>query len=147
MRNYSLEEVNARVPELTAIFTRVFKMRGQVRALYRKLDEQNFAPDGDDFEPEIPGAPEGVIRDRTLFKGMVEILRSDVAAVLDLGCMIKDLDAGLVDWYAESGTEPVLLCWKFGESEVGFFHGLEAGFAGRRPVSELKPPRTERLLQ
>jgi hypothetical protein len=147
MRNYTLDEVNACVPALTAIFSRVFMVRGQVRALYRKLEERDFAPEGDDFEPEVPGAPADVVRDRTLFKGMIEVLRSDVASVLELGCMIKDLDAGLVDWYTESGSEPVLLCWKFGEREVGYFHGLEAGFAGRRPVSELRPPRTERLLQ
>jgi hypothetical protein len=147
MRNFTLDEVNACVPSLMAIFTRVFKMRGQLRALYRKLEDSGFAPDGDDFEPAVPGAPEEVVRDRTLFKGMVELLRSEVASILDLGCMIKDLDVGLVDWYAESDDEPVLLCWKFGEREVGFFHGLEAGFAGRRPVSELRPARTERLLQ
>jgi hypothetical protein len=34
----------------------------------------------------------------------------------------------------------VCLCWRFGETEVGFFHDLDAGFAGRRPISELKPP-------
>lgn len=147
MRNYTLDEVNACVPELIEIFSRVFKMRGQLRALYRKLQEGGFAPDGDDFEPDVPGAPADIVHDRTLFKGMVEVLRSDVAAILELGCMIKDLDVGLVDWYTESGTEPVLLCWKFGEREVAYFHGLEDGFAGRRPVSELRPPRKERLLQ
>ena len=146
MRNYTLDEVNACLPALTEIFTRVFKIRGQLRALYRKLDEQNFAPDDDNLDASLPGAPEDVVHDRQLFKGLVEVLRSDVAAVLDHGCMIKDLDVGLVDWYTENGSEPVLLCWKFGEREVGFFHDLEGGFAGRRPVSELRPPRVERLL-
>jgi len=141
MRTFTLEEANAQVPALTEIFKRIFELRGRLRALYQKLDDRRFAPVGDDFEPTIPGAPADVVRDRTLFKGMVELVRADVASVLELGCVIKDIDIGLVDWFAESGDDEVLLCWRFGEREVGFFHSLEAGFAGRRPVSELRPPR------
>ena len=55
--------------------------------------------------------------------------------------MITDLDVGLVDWFGKDGEEDILLCWRFGEPEVAWFHDLEAGFAGRRPISELKPPR------
>jgi len=146
MRFYTLAEANAQVPTLAALFTRVFKMRGQLRALYQKLEARRFAPLGEDFEPAIPGAPVDVVRDRTLFKGMAEVLRADVNSVLELGCVIKDLDTGLVDWNARSGRDDVLLCWRFGEREVGFFHDREAGFAGRRPVSELLPPEVERHL-
>jgi hypothetical protein len=87
----------------------------------------------------VPGAPADVVRDRSLFKALAEVLRADVNAVLELGCVIKDLDTGLVDWYGRSGAEDVFLCWRLGEREVGFFHSLEGGFAARRPVAELLP--------
>jgi hypothetical protein len=146
MRIFTVAEANAQVPTLAELFTRVFTLRSQLRALYQKLEARRFAPIGEEFEPAIPGAPADVVRDRTLFKGMAEVLRADVNSVLALGCVIKDIDVGLVDWYARSGREEVLLCWRFGEKEVGFFHGLEAGFAGRRPVSELRPAEVERIL-
>lgn len=146
MRIFTLAEANAQVPALMELFTRVFTLRSQLRALYQKLDARRFAPVGEEFEPAIPGAPADVVRDRTLFKGMAEVLRADVNAILALGCVIKDIDVGLVDWYARSGREEVLLCWRFGEKEVAFFHGLETGFAGRRPVSELRPAEVERIL-
>jgi hypothetical protein len=52
-----------------------------------------------------------------------------------LGVIVKDADRGLVDFPAlrESGEE-VLLCWQVGEDEIAYWHGLEEGFAGRKPL-------------
>ena len=140
MRTFTLAEANAQVPALIELFTRIFNLRAQLKRSYAKLEAARFAPIGEDFEPAIPGAPLDVVRGRTLFKGMTELLRADVDTVLGMGCQIKDLDAGLVDWYARDGDEDVFLCWRFGEREIGFFHRIDAGFAGRRPVAELRPP-------
>jgi hypothetical protein len=54
-----------------------------------------------------------------------------------LGAQVKDADEGLIDFPALREGEEVLLCWKLGENEIGFWHGLEDGFAGRRSVAEL----------
>ncbi len=140
-RYYSVDEVNEKVPELARIFMRVMQLRAQLKVIYKRLEEKRFAPVGEDFEPAVPGAPGDVVRDRMIFKGMVETLKADIASVQETGCSIKDLDTGLVDWLGKNGDDDVLLCWRFGEREVAFFHDLEAGFAGRRPVSELHPPR------
>jgi len=51
-----------------------------------------------------------------------------------LGVLVKDVHRGLVDFPAMRGDEVVLLCWHVGEDEVAFWHGLEEGFAGRRPL-------------
>ena len=51
-----------------------------------------------------------------------------------LGVLVKDLDRGLVDFPALRRGEEVLLCWQVGEPEVAFWHGLEEGFAGRKPL-------------
>jgi hypothetical protein len=57
-----------------------------------------------------------------------------VARIQELGGLVKDLDRGLVDFPALRGNEEVLLCWQVGEEEVAHWHGLEEGFAGRRPL-------------
>jgi hypothetical protein len=57
-----------------------------------------------------------------------------VAGIQELGALVKDLDRGLVDFPALRGNEEVLLCWQVGEEEVEHWHGLEEGFAGRRPL-------------
>jgi hypothetical protein len=53
----------------------------------------------------------------------------------ELGVIVKDADRGLVDFPAlrENGEE-VLLCWQVGEEEIAFWHGVEEGFAGRKPL-------------
>src|SRR5215470_13192522 len=138
-RYYTVEEANAQVASLTELFTRVIKIRSQLKQLYRKLEARHFAPVGDDFEPAVPGAPADVVRDRSLFKALADVLRADIDAILERGCMIKDLETGLVDWYGKSGADDVFLCWRLGEREVAFFHTIEGGFAGRRPIAELLP--------
>jgi hypothetical protein len=51
-----------------------------------------------------------------------------------LGVQVKDLDEGLIDFPALRGDEEVLLCWRLGEEEIAFWHTVEEGFAGRRPL-------------
>jgi len=50
------------------------------------------------------------------------------------GAIVKDLDTGLVDFPAVREGEEILLCWRLGEDEVAHWHGLEEGFAGRKPL-------------
>jgi hypothetical protein len=64
----------------------------------------------------------------------VEGIARCVAQIHEAGGLVKDLDAGLVDFPARREGEDVLLCWRLGEAEVGFWHGAEEGFSGRRPL-------------
>ena len=57
-----------------------------------------------------------------------------VEALEEVGVVVKDLDVGLVDFPARRGTDDVLLCWRLGEDEVAYWHGLDEGFAGRKPL-------------
>ena len=57
-----------------------------------------------------------------------------LAGLQESGVLVKDLDQGLVDFYALAGDRLVFLCWRLGEAEVGHWHSLEEGFAGRRPL-------------
>ena len=65
------------------------------------------------------------------------------------GCVVKDLDTGLVDFPSLLGGEEVYLCWKLREERIGFWHGIEEGFAGRKSLddseSEEQPPPTPQV--
>jgi hypothetical protein len=52
----------------------------------------------------------------------------------EIGVQVKDLDQGLLDFPCLLDGETVLLCWKRGEKEIGWWHTTESGFAGRRPL-------------
>jgi hypothetical protein len=53
-----------------------------------------------------------------------------------LGIELKDYETGLIDFPAERDGRPVYLCWRLGEPSVQFWHEIDAGFAGRRPLEE-----------
>jgi hypothetical protein len=59
---------------------------------------------------------------------------SSLAELGELGVLVKDVERGLIDFPALRGDEEVLLCWELGEPEVAFWHGLEDGYAGRKPL-------------
>jgi hypothetical protein len=52
----------------------------------------------------------------------------------EIGCSCKDPAVGLVDFPARIGGKVVFLCWKMGEPEILYYHDIDAGFAGRKPV-------------
>jgi hypothetical protein len=56
--------------------------------------------------------------------------------VLATGAILKDINIGLVDFLAQRNGREVYLCWKFGEEQIDFWHDIDAGFSGRRPVDE-----------
>ncbi len=70
---------------------------------------------------------------RRLEEGTGELLAC-AGEIQELGAIVKDLEQGLVDfpWLREG--EEVLLCWRVGEEEVGFWHPVDEGFSGRRPL-------------
>jgi len=63
-----------------------------------------------------------------------------VERVNALGCLVKDVEMGLVDFYATVDGEPAFLCWQFGERAISHWHGLEEGYAGRKPIEGAPVP-------
>ena len=60
--------------------------------------------------------------------------RDTVAEIDEIGVQVKDLEKGLLDFPCMMEGRTVLLCWKLGEKEIGFWHTMEDGFAGRKPL-------------
>jgi hypothetical protein len=61
-----------------------------------------------------------------------------ISEIRQLGVEIKGIDSGLVDFPAEVDGREVLLCWQLGEESVQYWHEVDAGFAGRRPVETIQ---------
>lgn len=139
-RYYTVEEANAMVGRLRDLFGLVIQLRGQLGALYQRLDAAGHPPRDEDMDEDLEEPSDGaalppdVIRDQAWFRGLVETLREKLDEVQACGCVIKDVEAGLVDWLARHEGRDVYLCWKLGEPSVAYYHDLDAGFAGRRPL-------------
>ncbi len=73
---------------------------------------------------------------------IAEQLSRTVDEIQQTGCVVKDLDTGLVDFPSLRRGEEVYLCWKLGEERIGYWHGIEEGFAGRKPLDDRSPKRS-----
>jgi hypothetical protein len=63
-------------------------------------------------------------------------LKDALEQVEDTGAQIKDLDIGLIDFLSRFQDRDVCLCWKLGETGIHFWHGVEEGFRGRKPIDD-----------
>src|SRR3954466_14146285 len=66
----------------------------------------------------------------------VQKAKDTLAEIDSIGVQVKDLDIGLLDFPCAVDDEIVLLCWKYGEEKIEFWHGVEEGFKGRKPIDE-----------
>jgi len=90
------------------------------------------------------GIPPATLADATAaVEREARSLAHTVDEIAERGAEVKDLDEGLIDFPALHGGETVLLCWKLGEDEIRYWHRVEDGFAGRRPVEELDEPTSK----
>ncbi|MBF6592780.1 MAG: DUF2203 domain-containing protein [Ktedonobacterales bacterium] len=67
---------------------------------------------------------------------LAQAITARIADINALGVLVKDLDTGLVDFPALRAGQEVYLCWRLGEVGIGWWHEIEAGFAGRRPIAD-----------
>lgn len=65
---------------------------------------------------------------------LAESLKAALERIQSTGCLIKDLDTGLLDFPSIVNNEEVLLCWRLGEERIRFWHRQNEGFAARKPL-------------
>jgi hypothetical protein len=129
-RHFSIEEANEALEEVRPLTE---ELVGHRRALVKLQERQatvttRIAGNGGNVEPhELEDVQE------RLDEEVAGIARC-VARIHEVGALVKDLDVGLVDFPATRDGEEILLCWRLGEAEVGFWHDLDEGFSGRKPL-------------
>jgi hypothetical protein len=63
-------------------------------------------------------------------------LQSALDNIHEHGCLVKDLDIGLLDFPTMYRGREVYLCWRLGETKIEFWHGTDEGFRGRKPIDD-----------
>jgi hypothetical protein len=71
---------------------------------------------------------------RSEYNRLVENVKETLDRIHATGCVVKDLDSGLVDFPAILKNEQVYLCWRLGEDRIRFYHRQDEGFSGRKPI-------------
>jgi len=131
MRYFTVAEAVAILPEVERLVRHLRGLRDELLAAKARLDACW----------ERLGRGEPVLDDLLAAQREVErraARAAETAAQLEeIGCVLRDLDLGLIDFPARAGETDVFLCWRLGEDTVRFWHGAAEGYAGRKPLSEL----------
>lgn len=104
------KKLTALEQDLTAVSTRILMMGG-ILVPYAKLAEKRMEQ-----------------------QGLAEVMKANLEKILSTGCLIKDLDMGLLDFPAIVNNQEVYLCWKLGEDRIRYYHRQDEGYAGRKPL-------------
>jgi hypothetical protein len=129
-RTFTPDEANAALVELRPLVERMVQHRRDLVAAQRLQAElvSRIAGNGGDMMPsDLREAAETIQREANAIAECAERINA-------AGAEIKSLEEGLLDFPAKRGDEVVLLCWKLGEDEIGYWHGVDEGFAGRKPL-------------
>ena len=138
-RFYDIDAANATLPELDGI---VAVLREQRSELVRLRDEVLAAGGEGSSVGSSGGSGEAVTSSnlrtiRLRMQGLIDQMAAGVARIDALGLTLRDIERGLVDFPALVSGRQVWLCWQPGETTIDWWHDLEAGFDGRRPLADL----------
>jgi hypothetical protein len=130
-RYFSVADVEALIPALTRLMKRVMSASAEASQARERLQAE---------QQRIAMAGGGVIdrnawrADRDRIERLTAEMQQGLGEIVELGGAPKDLGLGLVDFLHLRDGREVNLCWKYGEREIRHWHGLDEGYAGRKPL-------------
>jgi hypothetical protein len=132
-KRFTLEEAQGLLPEVGRLLRSAIDAKAEYQEAERAIQEMN--------ERIMLMGGIMVDRDRALDaktrrEQAAAILRNAIEGVQEIGCQVKDLDIGLVDFPTLFRGVEVLLCWKLGEPGIEYWHGVEEGFRGRKAIDQ-----------
>ena len=132
-KRFTLEEAQRLLPEVGRLLRSAIDAKSTYQEAERAIQEMN----------ERIMMMGGVLVDRdraldakTRREQAAAVLRNAIEGVQEIGCQVKDLDIGLVDFPTLFRGVEVLLCWKLGEPGIEYWHGVEEGFRGRKAIDQ-----------
>jgi hypothetical protein len=137
IKYFSLDEAEQALPRVRRLLDKLQKLKLQVNI----LAEEKEAP----IQLTEPFTEEEIYQfafiqeiklNKELHKHVHDFFKT-LDEMNEIGCIIKDLDEGLIDFYHKMNSRDVLLCWKKGEKQITHWHETETGYAQRKPIIDI----------
>jgi hypothetical protein len=134
---FTVAQANAMLPLVRRIVADIVDLDRHLRGRLQRLIE--LRGEGDepvplDRQEEVDGLETDLERGQERMEGYERELAQ-------LGVELKDHRMGLIDFPCWHDDREVYLCWRHGEGDLGFWHEVDAGFAGRRRLGSRSAPR------
>lgn len=122
---FSVDEANKTLPLVRRIVTDIASTH---RSMLERLSELR----AQDAESAASAGQRGELENE--IEELAETVNRFIAELAEIGALFKGFEEGLVDFYSTLDGRPIFLCWKLGEESIQWWHELDAGYAGRRPL-------------
>jgi hypothetical protein len=129
---FSADEANSLIPRLEVLIRDLQDNAGSLRERIQELAATDDKVDSMRLQEIVELHPE--------LKGAASRMAEIVGEIEELGCFLKDIDLGLIDFATEMEDDVVFLCWQYGEQRVLAWHSIESGFGQRRPLPDASKP-------
>jgi hypothetical protein len=130
---FTIPEVNALIPTLNLIVAQQLREQSDIEQGLAELTQRGGRTP-ESLEPSADDESD-VQKLKTELRQRIGRYDSGWRKVRALGGIVKDPQIGLVDFYGRVEGRMVWLCWRYGEDSLGYYHDLEEGYSGRRPLS------------
>lgn len=129
LKFFSLDEANEMLPKVRTQIKLLREVRKRIVSKQALVDiEELTAPSGGRVDRQRQDQLLGEIEQD------VHSFHKTLEAFQGMGCELKDLERGLVDFYSMRGNDVVFLCWMDGEDSIQWWHPLDSGVKGRKPI-------------
>jgi hypothetical protein len=122
-KRFTVEQANQSLPLVRRIATDIVRSHADVIAIQNRVGR-------------LVGTEQSAAQKE--LEKQIDRLEDYVDELREVGCELKDYAMGLVDFLGRHQGRDVCLCWKLGEERIGYWHELNAGFAGRQPISTIR---------
>ena len=126
-RLFTVNEANELLPTLRPLVEQILENIRRLKAASETVIRKER------LNPEAPNLMERLGEDNEIAR-LIGQVKGWVEEINGYGCLCKGVEQGLIDFPCMLGAEVVFLCWQVGESNVGYWHRIEDGFAGRKPL-------------
>ncbi|MBU1701343.1 MAG: DUF2203 domain-containing protein [Candidatus Eisenbacteria bacterium] len=130
---FTLEEANRLLPHVDAVLKKLIQAARQIQGYQDRIAVLELIGASHRRSPERREYLMGMRRLEELIAERDRILEG----MQRMGCVVKDFIKGQVDFYGATDGRFVFFCWKLGEKQIQYWHELNKGTCGRRPLSEL----------
>ena len=127
---FSVEEADKFIPKLKRLLKELRALRNEIESKKVEMDLLEIVG-----TPSRPGGTEeSMPKEMEDLNRMAGEFNKQLEELEEIGCQVKDLDQGLVDFFAVRDGHLIYLCWKEGEDSIQYWHTLDGGFKGRQPL-------------
>jgi len=133
MKTFTLEQAHQLLPVLRSLIRRAMEAKKQLERTEKELQDlrHRILLSGGLWVNVAAMSRRNAERER-----ITQDAKDALAEIHAIGVQVKDLDMGLLDFPCAVDEGIVLLCWKYGEEKIQYWHGQEEGFRGRKPIDE-----------